>query len=341
MFREENYAYTKLNITAVLKLNPEDFMVTEQLSFKPDGSGKHAFLWIEKKSLNTQHVIQLLSEFTGLAAKHIGYAGLKDKQSISRQWFSINLEGLMEPDWQEFSHPSVTIKQVTYHNKKLKIGSLTANQFIILLRDIMPQNKDKIEHRLSIISQQGVPNYYGPQRFGINNQNISKAQDWFEGKIKIHQWSQKSIILSAARSKLFNQLLSQRLEKYGWNQLISGEVMMLDGTQSIFAVPEHSDAEIISRFHEADIHPTLALWGQGKLKSCLDLLILENNSKELFSKWCIGLENKGLKQQRRAIRVIPKKMKSTWIEGKYLQLEFSLPKGCYATSVLRELVCVD
>ncbi|MFK5984734.1 MAG: tRNA pseudouridine(13) synthase TruD [Pseudomonadota bacterium] len=333
-----SYAYEQVSTTACFKQKPEDFIVQEQLSFTPDGSGKHAFLWLEKKALNTQYVIKLLSEFTGLAARHIGYAGLKDKQSISRQWFSINLQGLSEPKWQDFSHPDITIKTVTYHNKKLKVGSLTGNDFVILLRDIQAFNCEEIEQRLDKISEYGVPNYFGPQRFGINNQNISKAQDWFEGKIKINHRAQKSIILSAARSYLFNQLLSQRIELYGWHQLINGEVMMLDGTRSIFIVPEQADSETIQRFNEADIHPSLSLWGQGQLKSQAQLYDLENNLKDVFPNWCKGLENKGLKQDRRAMRVLPKNLSFSWLEGKHLQLKFSLARGCYATSILRELV---
>jgi tRNA pseudouridine13 synthase len=332
------YAFEKPNSKAVFKHITDDFIVKEQLPFQPDGTGTHAFLWIEKTSLNTLFVIELLAKFTGLAAKHIGYAGLKDKQAITSQWFSINLEGLSEPNWAGFSHPGVKIKKITYHKKKLKTGSVKANEFTILLRNIEAVNADEIEQRLEKISHYGVPNYFGPQRFGINNQNISKAADWFSGKIKINQRSQKSIILSAARSMLFNQLLSQRITEYGWHQIISGEVMMLNGSHSIFVVSDPAEKEIQSRFDNKDIHPTLSLWGKGELMSKLELLKLENNLFQQFSDWCKSLENKGLKKDRRVMRVIPEKLQYHWINKNQLQLKFSLPKGCYATSILRELV---
>ncbi|MFK5892840.1 MAG: tRNA pseudouridine(13) synthase TruD, partial [Pseudomonadota bacterium] len=178
------YAYTIPSSKAVLKQQPDDFIVKEQLSFLPEGSGTHAFLWIEKKSLNTLDVINVLAKFADIEAKHIGYAGLKDKQAITSQWFSINLEGLTEPDWKQFSHINITIKTVTYHRKKLKIGSITSNEFTILLRNIQPYQPDVIEQRLNQMIKYGIPNYFGPQRFGINNQNITKAASWFAGKIK-------------------------------------------------------------------------------------------------------------------------------------------------------------
>jgi len=332
------YAFEKPKSKAVFKHIADDFIVKEQLPFQPDGTGTHVFLWIEKTSLNTMFVIELLAKFSGLAAKHIGYAGLKDKHAITSQWFSINLEGLSEPNWTEFSHPGVKIKKITYHKKKLKIGSVAANEFTIVLRNIEPLNTDEIENRLEKISHYGAPNYFGPQRFGINNQNISKAADWFSGKIKINQRAQKSIILSAARSFLFNQLLSQRISQYGWHQLISGEVMMLNGSHSIFTVPDAADNEIQSRFDKQDIHPTLSLWGKGELMSQSELEILENSSLEQFPDWCQSLENKGLKKERRVMRILPQQLQYEWIKNDQLQLRFSLPKGCYATSILRELV---
>ena len=334
------YAYQKLNCSALFKQTCDDFIVKEQLPFQPDGSGSHVFLRVEKTALNTLFVIELLAKFSGLAAKHIGYAGLKDKQAISTQWFSINLEGLTEPKWEDFSYPGVKIKEITYHKKKLKIGSVAANEFTILLRDLQAFEANEIEKRLKKISQFGVPNYFGPQRFGINNQNINKAADWFTGKIKINQRSQKSIILSAARSFLFNQLLSLRIKDYGWHQLIAGEVMMLQGSHSIFVVEETSDPEIQSRFEKKDIHPTLALWGQGELMSQLELKKLENTMLEQFPDWCQNLGNKGLKQQRRLMRVIPENLKYQWLKKDQLQIKFSLPKGCYATSILRELAVI-
>lgn len=334
------YAYQKPDCKALFKQLSSDFIVKEQLPFQPDGKGTHAFLWVEKESFNTMHVIELLAKFTGLAAKHIGYAGLKDKQAITTQWFSINLEGLTEPDWKDFSHPGVMIKEVTYHRKKLKVGSVAANEFTILLRNIQPLERDKIESQLEKISQFGVPNYFGPQRFGINNQNISKAADWFSGKIKLKQRSQKSIILSAARSLVFNQLLSLRIQKVGWHTLIAGEVMMLHGSHSIFVVPDKPDQEIKSRFDNRDIHPTLSLWGRGELMSESDLEKLENKITEQFPDWCKHLENKGLKKERRPMRVIPEKLLYHWLKKDQLQLQFSLPKGCYATSVLREIAAL-
>lgn len=333
------YAYQQPISQAIIKKYPGDFLVNENLPFTPDGQGSHVFLSIEKNSLNTLDVVQQLAKFSGLEARHIGYAGLKDKHAITTQWFSINLEGLKPIDWDKFSHQNINIKSLSLHKKKLKTGTVLSNDFTLILRDVDACNKNEIESKIEKIRQYGVPNYFGPQRFGINNQNLNKAQAWFSGKLKIKQRSQKSIILSAARSFLFNHLLSQRIESYGWNKLISGEVMILDGTQSLFTIPGSSfeDSDIISRFNQADIHPSLSLWGKGDVLSHGNLAQLENSLVKQFPQWCQALENKGLKQQRRSIRVLPQQLQYNWLNNNQLQLQFSLVKGSYATSVLREL----
>ncbi len=329
---------------AKFKCDASDFIVRETLSFEPDGEGTHAYLYIEKTNTNTEWLARQLARFVGVEAKEIGYAGLKDRNAVTSQWFSINLEIIDEqPNWDEFQLDGVKILIKTRHKKKLKRGAIRYNTFEIILRDIVDTSEDKLSRIINKIQLSGVPNYFAQQRFGYDYNNLTRAARWFNGTQKIKKRADKSMVLSAARSMVFNKMLSQRIQTTGWEQLIDGEIMMLSGTHSIFSVSEITD-EITKRFQKGDIHPTTALWGRGHLSSEKQLLLLEQNVADNLSNWCYGLEKQGLKQERRAARLFPENLSIKFEEGASKQLlqkitlTFSLPTGTYATAVLREII---
>ena len=342
-----NYAYAKPIAQAQFKTHAADFIVREKLSFEPEGEGTHAYLYIKKINTNTQWLAKQLAEFVGVAVKEIGYAGLKDRNAITYQWFSINLEILeKKPVWDDFKLEGVSIEQQTLHRRKLKKGVIEENQFEIILRNIEHTSIVQLKEKIQIIEQSGIPNYFAQQRFGHNYNNLTRAVHWFNGTNKVKKRADKSILLSAARSMIFNTMLSQRMAHYSWNELLSGEVMMLAGTHSIFSTDTIDDI-LKQRFHQADIHPTATMWGKGQLASKEELLSFEQNTAEKLSAWCKGLEQQGLKQDRRAIRVFPKNIniefftKNNVLDSDiidHIRLNFSLPTGSYATAVLREIV---
>lgn len=333
------YAYGKPEGRAKFKASSADFIVRETLSFKPEGEGTHAYLYIEKTNTNTEWLARQLARFAGIEVRDIGYAGLKDRNAITAQWFSVNLEGINEPDWDDFQLDGVSIIQKTRHRKKLRRGAIKHNEFSITLRDVDDTTLSDIHKRIVRIKTSGVPNYFAQQRFGHNYNNLNRAAEWFRGEKKIKKRAEKSIVLSAARSMVYNQLLSQRIQQVGWNELVEGEIMMLNGTHSIFS-PECIDDALRQRFAQGDIHPTAALWGRGRLGSEKQLLSLEEKAAEILSDWCQGLELQGLKQERRAARILPENLliDSEDCSSTCPGLTFFLPAGCYATSVLRELV---
>ena len=334
------YVHGKPEALAIFKQSSADFVVREILSFEPAGEGTHAFLYIKKTDTNTDWLIRQLARFAGVEAKNIGYAGLKDRNAVTYQWLSVNLEGIEEPDWDEFNVIGCEIVKKTYHRKKLKRGAIKHNQFQIVLRDIDQKYYKNINDRLEQIKISGVPNYFAQQRFGHSYNNLSRAIAWFRDGRKIKKRAERSIILSAARSMVFNAMLSQRINLCPWNNLLEGDVMMLNGTHSIF-LAEFIDDELLRRFTQADIHPTIALWGRGQLSSALQLLAIEQTESEKLSAWCRGLENQGLKQERRAARLFPESFSAEHSDGQQnIILEFSLPAGSYATAVLREIVQV-
>ena len=330
------YAYGKPEGHGRFKVHDSDFIVRETLSFEPEGEGTHAYLYIEKTDTNTEWLARQLARFVGIEAKEIGYAGLKDRNAITSQWFSVKLEGIDEPNWDDFQVDGVTILKKTWHRKKLKRGSIKSNHFDIVLRDVTSVSSDLLKNRIEQIQQYGVPNYFAQQRFGHDYNNLTRGARWFAGEIKLKKRADKSMSISASRSMVFNQMLSQRLNKFGWNRLVNGDIMMLNGTHSIFSEPEINE-EILKRFEAIDIHPTAALWGRGRLNCGDQLLELEQSVADLLHNWCEGLEKQGLKQERRAIRLFPGSLSYT-LEDSNLSLSFSLPSGTYATAVLREII---
>jgi len=317
----------------VFKQQCEDFVVYEDLGFEPEGHGEHVFLYIEKRDSNTAWVADRLAEFAGVGSVAIGVSGLKDRQAITRQWFSVALHPSKEPDWQQFNSNNISVLQVSRHPRKLKRGVHRANKFIIRLRQIRGE-RDKLNAQIEAIKNKGFANYFGEQRFGHNGKNIAMAQTMFAGKRVKRQ--QRSHYLSAARSLLFNELLSHRIGAGDWLTCQSGEVLMLAGTHSLF--DGYDDLPILQqRLDNADIHLTGPMWGRGQSRATQQVAALEEVLRQQYPDLCDGLEKAGLQQERRALREIPKQVEYTW-SGDDLRLEFSLSRGAYATAFLRELV---
>ncbi len=330
-----------IQCSAEIRAQADFFRVNEVLPFKPDGSGGHVWLKIQKKGINTDWLALELAKFAGVKPVAIGYAGLKDRHAITTQWFSINLEGFEEPNWSEFENNDIQIIECTRHNKKLKRGVLAGNQFTVRLTNI----KGEISHweqALNIIKQKGVPNYFGEQRFGHHMANLNRVEYWFSTGKSPKKRTQRSLYLSAARSWLFNLVLSERIKQGNWDQALMGDLMLLTGTKSSLFLVENCDDQLSKRLATMDIHPTGIMWGRGQPDNKDDSLAIENTVLSDWASWKEGLENAGLKQERRALRLFPSDFCWQFLDNEQLQLTFSLAAGCYATAVLRELaVCIN
>ncbi len=317
-----------------IKTKPADFIVKEQLSFNPEGSGEHAFLQIEKSGENTEYVARLLARFAGVRQRDVSFAGLKDRHAITTQWFSVWLPGKEDPDWPQLESETIKILQVHRHARKLKRGVLSGNNFQLRVRD-WQGNKSKLEQQLLQIKNHGFPNYFGEQRFGRGGQNINKALEMFAGK-KVKR-EQRSLYLSSVRSYLFNQLLARRIERGCWDKAINGDVLMFDQSNSFFKM-DQQDNSILERIKQGEIHPTGMMFGKEKSEvldeaMALEAAIIEEN--QLLSD---GLIKFGLTSDRRALRVLASDLQWKLEDDSTLLLKFSLPAGSYATSLLRELV---
>jgi len=322
-----------------LKSRNEDFCVHEIPLALPCGDGEHIWLEIEKSGVNTGWIAKQLADIAGVKEMDVGYAGLKDRHAITRQWFSIYLPRVEIPDFsaleQTPSDEQVRILQVRRHSKKLRRGELLGNRFEIRLRDIVGET-EALERNLSLIQQGGVPNYFGEQRFGHQGGNIDAGRKMLSGELSVKHRGKKSIYLSAVRSLIFNEVLAQRIRAGNVSQLIDGDV---------------ASEQIINGSAIA----TAPLWGRGRLATSGEALALETDIANRYPEVCDGLEHRGLKQERRALLAWPEQFSWQWLSsepgaartadpawrgssGKDLALRFSLASGYYATSVIRELL---
>lgn len=320
--------------SALFKSVPEDFQVTEDLGFSPDGEGQHQLLRVRKREANTEWVAQGLAAFAGVSRAQVSFAGLKDRWALAEQWFSIDLAGRAEPDWSTLELPGVEVLEVARHRRKLRRGTLAGNRFALRLRQVSG-DRPALEGRLARLAEQGAPNYFGPQRFGRGGDNLRGAESLFAGR-RIRDRHRRGLYLSAARSALFNAVCSARVAAGTWCTILPGDVLSLTGSRSFF-LARPDDPDLASRLAAGDVSPSGPLWGAGELPSRDATADLERRVLEPFAGWCRGLEAAGLRQERRALRVQPAALSWTW-EGDDLWLRFGLPAGCYATAVVRELV---
>jgi tRNA pseudouridine13 synthase len=322
-------------LSARIRATPEDFMVEELDAFAASGSGEHLLLTIEKRGMNTAFAAKRIAEWAGIPELGIGYAGLKDRHAVTRQRFTVHLPKKIAPDIAALESQDMRVLAHAWHAKKLPRGALAGNRFELLLREVQG-DRAAIDARLRAIAERGVPNYFGEQRFGRGGDNVGNALAMFGGRRVAR--AQRTHLLSAARSQLFNRVLAARVAAGNWDRALDGEVWLLDGSRSVFGPEPFGDA-LASRLAAFDIHPSAPLWGRGGLRTTGAAAALEGSALEDAQSLALraGLEAVGLKQERRATRLRPQALEWTWMDPVTLQLRFSLPPGAYATTVLAEL----
>lgn len=304
-------AYGPITASALFRSVPEDFQVVENLGFTPAGEGEHIYLHIVKCGQNTAYVAEQIARLAGVKPMDVSYAGRKDRHAITWQWFSVYLPEKNTPaslDWHELDNASVKVLQVLRHTKKLRRGEHASNSFVIRLRDVVTTDRAALDHKIAQVLASGVPNYYGEQRFGIDANNLRDVDAWFAGA-RVHK-DKQSILLSAARSYLFNRVLAARVNEANWCALVEGEPLE---------------------------EPSSPLWGRGRPLSTDALLAFESRVLEPFAVWRDALEHKGLKQERRANLLTVTDSRFHWVDDTSVELAFTLGSGEFATAVLAEL----
>ncbi len=322
--------------SATIRTSPEDFFVEELASFEPSGSGEHLLLTVEKRGMNTAFAAKRIAAWAGVAESAIGYAGLKDRHAVTRQRFSVWLPKKIAPEIAALQSDDLRVLEHAWHARKLPRGALAGNRFELILRDLAG-DRVEIDARFAAIRACGIPNAFGVQRFGKEGGNLDKALAMFAGRRMRRE--ERSLLLSAARSALFNAVLARRIRDGSWDRGVAdGEVWMLAGSHSVFG-PEPLDDALRARVEAFDIHPTGPLWGVGELRTSGELRALESEVAAALADGRVadGLVRAGLKQERRKLRIALPDLEWEWQDEGRLRLTFSLPAGSYATALLQEL----
>lgn len=330
------YAYGAPTLRGALRSTADDFVVDEDLGHAPDGRGDHILLHVRKRDTNTEWLARELAAFAGIKAAEVGFAGLKDRHAVTTQWFSLHLPGT-EPDWSRFECAGVQILDRQRHRRKLQRGDLRGNRFHLVVRQL-EGDLAGLDARLQRVREQGVPNYFGAQRFGIDGGNLAAAEALLAGRRQEPDRHKRGLYISAARSLLFNTVLSARVAAGNWQTPLAGEVVQVGDTQSLITCDDPTPA-IVERVATGELHLTGPLWGRGQPLSSGVVRDLEQAALAGHAAWCRGLEQVGLQQERRTLCLRGRDLAwSLDTPAATLSLSFHLPAGAYATTVLREVV---
>lgn len=324
---------------AGFKTQPEDFLVEELLGFEPSGEGEHCLLWVEKRNLDSNAAGARLADALGLRRRLVSHCGLKDRHAVTRQWFSLHMPGQPSPEPAALDSEDLRVLRVTRNTRKLRRGIHQGNRFTIRLRH--PDfDAARAEERWRLIATLGAPNFFGSQRFGNEGRNVEKALAMFRGDFTPGDRLLRGLLLSAVRSHLFNAVVAERLARGLWDQALAGEVYGFPDNGTLLLI-ENQRGDEVRRFTDGKVEITAPLWGCGDLHSAGEVRELEQEVMARFPELTAGLEVAGLRQERRVMRLRPTIPEFQVLEGGDLQLSFDLPRGTYATTLLRELAVLN
>jgi len=319
---------------ARLRTEPEDFLVEELLGFEASGTGQHVLLKVRKRNANTLWIARELANACGCRAGDVGYAGLKDRRAVAVQWFTVPQSRLAPSDWIGKGSGEYEVLEAHRHSRKLPRGALAGNRFVIRARGAAV-DEASLAGRLAAIESRGVPNYFGPQRFGRDGANLQRMGE----DLRALRPADRGFILSAARSLVFNAVLATRVGDGSWERLEPGDLANLDGRASHFRV-ETPDETLIERCTRLDIHPTGPLWGSGSPLTGGRVFELEQCVASGLTTACGLTARAGMEHERRSLRLAVRNLQWQREEDAVI-LQFRLSRGAYATAVLRELFAVD
>lgn len=322
-----------------IKTLPQDFVVEEILTYPLTGEGEHVFIFCEKTQLNTSDVVSHIKKQLGLKSVDIAYSGLKDKQAVTRQWLSVRSalsnDELKSQIQDSFSHEygELKILKLQRNIKKLRIGDHGFNDFDIVLRDVRG-DANLVDQRLENIRDGGFPNYFGMQRFGWQGSNLFAWQRWIDGGMPRIKRQRRSMLISSARSYLFNCALKSRVEDGSWQQIMAPEYFTGRSDQKAFLL----DGLDIQQQQENDA-------GIIGAALCLPGLVKWQVNGELAAQsshpWHQALEQLKVERGFRRLRAHAHDLQWQWLQGDTLRLRFRLARGVFATVLINEIIDIE
>ena len=353
---KRSYFLTHAPIEFHFSQNARDFVVEEIPLYEFSGEGEHLILKVRKKGFATWEMLDILSNHCGIKMREFGYAGLKDKEALTYQYISIHKSH--EEKIEAFEHENIKIMEKTYHNNKIKRGHLKGNKFFIRLKKVMPLAATKIDQALQRIKDEGMPNFFGYQRFGMNSDNHIQGKAILDGTKKMRAKNVRELLINAYQSHLFNSWLSERIDlshlvnsfsaselvdahgkftekeyvelksQSQFLKLLTGDVMSHYPYGKLFYVEEENGSEQAERFLKKDITPTGIISGK-KVK------FAEKSAWTLEEKYAPKIELWG---DRRFAWIFPDIELFEYKEEKaQVEITFTLPKGSYATVLIEEI----
>jgi tRNA pseudouridine13 synthase len=387
-------------LSGTVKSNPEDFRVEEIPLYELEGAGPHLYMEMTKRNITTDRALDILRDFFGDRDQEFGVAGRKDKRAVTTQ--RVSLEHLEPEEVEDFHHEKISLTVLGSHRNKLQPGHLEGNRFTLKIRELETEDEESLPDRLDRLAQKGVPNYFGPQRFGRRDDSddlgeamvqdqldrfldlylgqprdvdppaCRKARELYEKgdhEDALDAWpeeernkkralatfldrgdplpvlssipkSRRQLFLSAYQSRIFNELLADRMPAI--DRIREGDIAKKTDTGGLFEVQKPDQEQ--ARADAFDISPTGLLPGgdpwmaEGTPGKRERTILQENNlSSEKFDK--VGyLRSDGTRRPFRFSPGQPRWERGRDDRGPYGQLEFTIPSGCYATVLLREIL---
>ncbi len=318
-----------------IRQRPDDFRVEEVPAYLPQGSGSHLYLKVEKRNLTTRDLVAALMRH-GLRENEVGVAGLKDKSAVTVQWISVPRRSEAAADGLE-ALAGVRVLERSYHRNKLGIGHLRGNRFVVTIRDVDDgAAADRARAVLRALAERGAPNYFGPQRFGRFGNNAVDGLRVLRGESVPGGHRLRRFFVSALQSLLFNALLAERIDRGLYGAVVTGDWARKHDTGGVFRV---EDGALESpRAARLEISATLPLYGRRVRLSEAEAGVLEGRILERYGlRWSAFGSRRG---DRRPSRLVLEDVEVREDDGA-LVVAFMLPKGSYATVVLRELMKVE
>ncbi|MBZ9714555.1 tRNA pseudouridine(13) synthase TruD [Deinococcus multiflagellatus] len=321
---------TEAGTGGTLRQHPQDFRVEELPAYPLSGEGDHLFVQLEKIGHTTAHVLRELGTQLGVKDRDIGVAGLKDRHAVTTQWLS--LPARYEARLEQFAFSGVRVLQVTRHTNKLGLGHLRGNRFVVRVRGA-PGQAEQAARLLAHLQSSGVPNYFGPQRFGLGGLNAEEGLRVVRGESRVRDPRVRRFLTTALQSVVFNAFVSLRLERGVFDALLAGDMAKKHDTGGVFQV-EDAAAES-PRAARGEVSATGTLFGK-KVRP----LSAEAGELEREALGTLGLSPEmfhSRKGDRRLTRVFLEEASVEPADDGYV-LAFALPRGSFATSVLREIM---
>jgi tRNA pseudouridine13 synthase len=316
----------------VIKSVPEDFEVEEIPAYEPSGQGEFLYVWIEKRDMGAEYFTRQIARRLDIAVGEVGTAGLKDRRAVTRQM--VSLPAAAEPRLAQLDGEGIKVLRVSRHTNKLRPGHLHGNRFNILIRT--PAHTD-VNAVAESICAHGLPNFYGPQRFGKDGETLHLGLALLRGDKSVRNGFLKKLALSAAQSALFNHTLAQRLRDGLLQRVLAGDVMCKLPFGGMFVATDR-DAEQ-HRFDAREIVSAGPIFGRKTFAAQDEAAAREQQALAAFGLSAESFAGFGkLMQGTRRHNLVHVADLAVDVETDGLRLHFTLPAGSYATVLLREIM---